>query len=64
MKRIIRSGTVVAAALLAPNVAALDVGIPAPDFSAPSTQGTIVLSERLSNGPIVLAQYYADFTSG
>ncbi len=41
---------------------ALGVGDTAPDFEAASTQGTIVLSEALAKGPVVLALYYADFT--
>ena len=64
MKKLIRAGAVIAATLLASKVAALEVGSPAPDFSAPSTQGQIVLSQLLEKGPVVLASYYADFTSG
>lgn len=64
MKKILRAGAVAAANLLASNVSALEIGTPAPDFSAPSTQGEIVLSEVLANGPVVLAYYPADFTPG
>lgn len=64
MKKMIRAGAVVAATLLATKVAALEVKTPAPDFTAPSTHGEIVLSELLEKGPVILAFYYADFTSG
>jgi len=49
---------------LASNAIALEVGSPAPDFVAPSTHGEIVLSKLLEKGPVILAYYYADFTSG
>lgn len=64
MKRLIRAGAVIAATLLASKAAALDIGAAAPDFAAPSTQGEIVLSQTLEKGPVVLALYFADFTSG
>ena len=64
MKKLIRAGVVAVATLLASNAAALEIGSPAPDFTAPSTQGEIVLSQLLEKGPVVLAYYYADFTSG
>ncbi|PLX80342.1 MAG: hypothetical protein C0615_01045 [Desulfuromonas sp.] len=64
MKRLIRAGAVVAATLLATNAGALEVGARAPDFSAESTHGKVVLSDLLKNGPVILAYYYADFTSG
>lgn len=64
MKKILRAGAVAAASLLASNVSALEIGTPAPDFSATSTQGEIVLSQVLENGPVVLAYYPADFTPG
>ena len=64
MKRIIRSGIVIAAALLASKVAALEVNSAAPDFTASSTKGEITLSQILEKGPVILAYYYADFTSG
>ena len=64
MKRLIRAGAVAAGSLLAANAAALDVGTPAPDFTAISTQGEIVLSQTLAAGPVVLAYYPADFTPG
>ncbi len=64
MKRIIRSGIVIATTLLASKVAALEINSPAPDFTASSTRGEITLSELLVKGPVILAYYYADFTSG
>ena len=64
MKRMIRSVIVIAVTLLASKVAALEVNAPAPDFTASSTQGEITLSELLVKGPVILAYYYADFTSG
>ena len=39
MKRIVRSGIIIATTLLASKVAALEVYSPAPDFTAPSTMG-------------------------
>ena len=64
MKRLIRAGAVIAATLLATNAAALQVGEKAPDFTVMSTRGELTLSEVLNKGPVVLALYYADFTSG
>lgn len=64
MKRLIKAVTVAAATLLASGASALEVGTPAPDFTAPSTHGEIVLSKLLEKGPVILAYYYADFTSG
>ena len=64
MKRIFLIGLVIAATLLAANVSALEVNSPAPDFTATSTQGEITLSKRLVKGPVILAYYYADFSSG
>jgi peroxiredoxin len=64
MKRLIRAGAVIAATLFSSNAAALEVGAAAPDFTAVSTRGKITLSQVLMNGPVVLALYYADFTSG
>jgi hypothetical protein len=64
MKRLLKAAAVAAATLLASNAVALEVGAPAPDFTAPSTQGEIVLSQLLEKGPVILAYYYADFTSG
>lgn len=64
MKRTIRAGAVIVATLLASKAAALQVGETAPDFVAPSTKGEIVLSQIVERGPVVLALYYADFTSG
>ena len=64
MKRLIRAGAVIAATLLATNAVALQIGDKAPDFTVMSTRGELTLSEVLKNGPVVLALYYADFTSG
>jgi peroxiredoxin len=64
MKRIIRVGVVIAAMLLASKAVALQTGDAAPDFIASSTEGEIELSLILEKGPVVLALYYADFTSG
>ena len=64
MKRIIRAGAVIFATLLASKAVALQVGDAAPGFTAPSTMGTIELSDVLTRGPVILALYYADFTSG
>ena len=64
MIRLLKVATIAAATLLVSNALALDVGSPAPDFSAPSTHGEIVLSQLLEKGPVILAYYYADFTSG
>jgi len=64
MKKFVRAATVIASTLLASNAAALEIGTPAPDFKAPSTHGEIVLSEQVEKGPVILAYYYADFTSG
>ena len=64
MKRLIRAGAVAAASLLSSNAAALEVSTPAPDFTANSTQGEIVLSQSLPAGSVILAYYPADFTPG
>ena len=64
MKRTIRAGVVIAATLLASKAVALQVGDAAPDFIASSTEGEIELSQVVEKGPVVLALYYADFTSG
>ena len=64
MKKFIRAAGVVAATLLASNAVALQVNDKAPDFTAPSTEGEITLNRILKQGPVVLAFYYADFTSG
>jgi len=42
----------------------LKVGDRAPDFSVSSTQGKIVLSQLVEQGPVVLALYPKDFTPG
>lgn len=41
---------------------ALSAGDRAPDFVAPSTHGSVVLSEFREKKHVVLALYYADFT--
>ena len=64
MKRLICAVIVIAVTLLASKVTALEVNSPAPDFTASSTQGEITLSELLVKGPVILAYYYADFSSG
>jgi len=64
MKRLIRAGSVAAASLLAANATALEIGTPAPGFTAASTHGEIVLSRALAEGPVILAYYPADFTPG
>ena len=64
MKRLFRAGAVVVATLLASKAVALNVGESAPGFIAQSTMGEIELSRALEKGPVVLALYYADFTSG
>ena len=63
-KRLLKAAAVAAVILLASNAVALEVGSAAPDFTAQSTQGEIVLSQLLEKGPVILAYYYADFTSG
>ena len=64
MKKTIQAVAVLFSTLLASNAIALQVGDKAPDFSAPSTKGEIVLSQLVGLGPVVLAIYYADFTPG
>ena len=50
-------------ALTAIGAQALEVGQKAPPFEAQSTQGTIRLADYQGKKPLVLAFYYADFTS-
>ncbi|MFO7982547.1 MAG: hypothetical protein R6V08_03755 [Desulfuromonadales bacterium] len=64
MKRIIRTAGVLIGTLMASQAVALEVGDPAPDFSAPSTHGEIALSSLFDKGTVVLALYFADFTPG
>ena len=64
MKKFIKAAAVASAALLASNATALEVGTKAPDFTATSTHGEIVLSQLLEKGPVILAYYPADFTPG
>ena len=58
----------VCAAVAGPASAALPVGAPAPDFTAPATLGghpfSFSLAEALKKGPVVLYFYPAAFTSG
>lgn len=42
----------------------LKVGEKAPEFEAPSTRGTIRLTDYLDKKHVVLAFYFADFTPG
>jgi peroxiredoxin Q/BCP len=67
----IRTAMTVAAALSAvavPALAALAVGVKAPDFTIPATldghQFTFSLADALKKGPVVLYFYPAAFTSG
>ena len=64
MKKIIRATGVIVATLLASKAIALQIGDAAPGFKKQSTAGEIELSRVLEKGPVVLALYYADFTSG
>jgi len=50
-------------ALTAIGAQALEVGQKAPSFEAQSTQGTIRLADYQGKKHLVLAFYYADFTS-
>jgi peroxiredoxin Q/BCP len=50
-------------ALTAIGAQALEVGQKAPAFEAVSTHGTIRLADYLGKQHLVLAFYYADFTS-
>ena len=56
------------ALLATPALAALKVGDPAPDFTAPATLGgkefTFHLADALRNGPVVVYFYPAAFTQG
>jgi len=64
MKRILLGWVLLTLLLPVGPAAALRIGDPAPDFTAPSTMGEITLSRQLEKGPVVLAFYFADFTSG
>ena len=70
MKRMLAGAMLTAAAFgaAAPALAALAVGAPAPDFTAPATLGghefTFRLAEALKKGPVVLYFYPAAFTKG
>jgi len=67
MKREILAG-LAAMVLALPAAAALPVGAPAPDFSAPASIGgkefTFKLADALKKGPVVLYFYPAAFTPG
>ncbi len=43
---------------------ALEAGDEAPDFEAPSTKGTIRLSDYRGRNFVLLAFYFQDFTGG
>lgn len=68
MKRLASSLLVCAALGAAPAMAALAVGAPAPDFSAPASLGgkefNFSLADALKKGPVVLYFYPAAFTKG
>ena len=64
MKRMLRAASVAAASVLTSGTTELEIGAPAPDFTAASTHGEITLSKILATGPVVLAYYPADFTPG
>ena len=70
MKRMLAGAMLTAAAFgaAAPALAALAVGAPAPDFTAPATLGghefPFRLAEALKKGPVVLYFYPAAFTKG
>lgn len=50
--------------LLAGPAHALEVGDRAPDFEAPSTGGTVRLSDYRGEKHVLLAFYFKDFTGG
>ncbi len=70
MKRMMAGAALAAtiAAAASPALAALSVGAPAPDFTAPATLGghefTFKLAEALKKGPVVVYFYPAAFTKG
>jgi peroxiredoxin len=64
MRKIFQAAATIAQTLLAAKVDPLQVGAAAPNFTAPSTGGEIELARQLQAGPVVLALYYADFTTG
>jgi thioredoxin-dependent peroxiredoxin len=61
-------GAILAAAIAAPAIAALDNGTKAPDFTLQATKGgdvfTFHLADALKQGPVVLYFYPAAFTTG
>jgi peroxiredoxin len=64
MKRLFCAGAALLVVLLASHAAALQVGDAAPDFTVMSSDGELTLSRALQKGPVILALFYADFTSG
>lgn len=50
-------------ALMAIGAQAVEVGQKAPSFEVPSTHGTVRLADYQGKQHLVLAFYYADFTS-
>ncbi|HEY3637930.1 MAG TPA: peroxiredoxin [Rhizomicrobium sp.] len=68
MKRLMSSAAMFAAILAAPAMAALAVGVSAPDFTAQASLGgkeySFSLADALKKGPVVLYFYPAAFTSG
>jgi peroxiredoxin Q/BCP len=63
-KSIFRSlATTAMVALTAIGAQAVEVGQKAPSFEAPSTHGTVRLADYQGKQHLVLAFYYADFTS-
>lgn len=51
-------------ALFAGPAGALEVGDPAPEFSAESTAGTLHLTDYRGKKNVLLAFYFKDFTGG
>jgi len=63
-KTVFRSlATAAMVALTAIGAQAVEVGQKAPAFEAPSTHGTVRLADYQGKQHLVLAFYYADFTS-
>jgi len=64
LKTLILSAAALLITASAPLAAAPKAGDPAPLFEAPSTTGTVRLADLRGKKHVVLAFYYADFTSG
>lgn len=68
MKKLFSILGILAAAVMLPAYAALNVGAPAPDFTAQASLGgkvyTFSLADALKKGPVVLYFYPAAFTKG